>query len=50
MKKVALANFKGLSQDVQRANFAKNLLVSLFNGGLSNDATLSPIHADGHYL
>jgi hypothetical protein len=33
------ANFKRLSQNVQRADFAKNLRVSLFKDDLANDTT-----------
>jgi hypothetical protein len=50
MNKVALANFKKLSQDGQRADFAKNLLASLKNRELSNDTAFSQIDLDGQYL
>jgi hypothetical protein len=33
------SNFKGLSQNAQRADFAKNLRASLFNDDLANDTT-----------
>jgi hypothetical protein len=49
MNKVALANFKGLSQDSKRADIAENLRASLFNDNLSNDATFNQIHLDGQY-
>ncbi len=50
MNKVALANFKKLSQDRQRADFTKNLRASLYSRELSNDTTFSQIHLDGQYL
>jgi hypothetical protein len=49
MNKVALANFKGLSQDRQRADFAKNLRGSFFSDDLLNDTTFSQIHHDEEY-
>jgi hypothetical protein len=44
MNKVALANFKGLSQDGQREDFAKNIRLLLFNDDLSNCTTFSQIY------
>jgi hypothetical protein len=49
MNKVALANFKGLSQDGQREDFAKNIRLLLFNDDLSNCTTFSQIHHAGQF-
>jgi hypothetical protein len=43
--------FKGLSQDGWGwADFSKNLSVSLFNKGLSNESNFGQIHLAGQYL
>jgi hypothetical protein len=44
-EKWSWANFKGLSQDGQQADFAKTLCTSV-----SNDFTFSQIHLAGQYL
>ncbi len=44
MNKVALANFTGLSQDWQLANYAKTLRVSLFYDELTIETILGQIH------
>jgi hypothetical protein len=50
MNKVPLANFKGLSLDGQREDFAKSLCASLFNDDISNAITFSQIHLAGQNL
>jgi|LakMenEpi03Aug12_release.lakeMendotaPanAssembly.Ray.scaffolds.fasta_scaffold788452_1 hypothetical protein len=42
--------FKGFLQDRGRADCSKNLLVSLFNKGLSTEPTFSRIHLAEQYL
>ncbi len=49
--KEALKYFEGLSEDLGRTDFSKNLpCLSLFNEDLSNEPNFGRIHLAGQYL
>jgi hypothetical protein len=48
--KMAISNFKGLSEAGGWGKFAENLRASPFNKNLSNETTFSQIHLAGQYL